>query len=142
MRATIEAFSIYGRLGPLQIIDSIVNIVIPVVLVVSGIIVIVQEKDFITDVLNTTALLFIPEIDDILPKLLGFYDITAIEENAMSNNAGALEMFNRGLVIRDNVYGKDHPDTAESYSNIRLLYQAISNTVDALKNAQPRSCDY
>jgi hypothetical protein len=31
------------------------------------------------------------------------------------------------------VYGKEHPDTAESYSNIWLLYQAMGNTVDALK---------
>ena len=67
------------------------NIVIPVVLVVSGFIVIVQEKDFITAVVNTTALLvFIPEIDDILPKLLG-YDITAIVENHLIKDEAKIE---------------------------------------------------
>ena len=49
-----------------------------------------QEKDFITAVLvNTTTALLVfirPEIDDILPKLLG-YDITAIEENPLIKEA-------------------------------------------------------
>ena len=69
------------------------NIVIPVVLVVSGFIVIVREKDFITAVLNTTALLVVfirPEIDDILPKLLG-YDITAIVENHLIKDEAKIE---------------------------------------------------
>jgi len=84
--ATMEAFKIYGRLGPLQMIDFIVNVVIPIVLVISGFVLIVEEKDFITAVLNTTALLFIPEIDDVLPKLIG-YDSNAIVENHLIKEA-------------------------------------------------------
>jgi len=46
---------------------------------------------------------------------------------------GALEMYNQGLAIREKVYGKEHPDTAESYNTIGLLMQAMGNNVGALE---------
>jgi len=79
--ATIEAYNLYGKkVGLIQMMDFIVNIIIPLTLVFSGIFVIWYESQFIDSVLNSAALLFIPEIDDHLPKLLS-YDDKAIVEN-------------------------------------------------------------
>lgn len=65
------AYRMYGRIGPIQMMDFIMSAVIPLVLTISGFIVIYQEPEFIEGVLNSTALLFIPEIDDQLPSILG-----------------------------------------------------------------------
>lgn len=70
----------YGKVGLLQMMDAIVNLVLPVILLWSGFIVTTQEDTYINAVLNTAAFLFIPEIDDQLPALLG-YDKEAIIEN-------------------------------------------------------------
>jgi hypothetical protein len=79
--ATIEAYNLYGKkVGMIQMMDFIVNIIIPLTLVFSGVFVIWFEKAFIDSVLNPAALLFIPEIDDHLPKLLS-YDEKAIVQN-------------------------------------------------------------
>jgi hypothetical protein len=52
--------------------DVVVNTILPSVLIVAGVFVILGQDSFIEAVLNTAALLFIPEIDDSLPSLLGF----------------------------------------------------------------------
>jgi hypothetical protein len=75
-----DVYKFYGKIGLLQMIDLIVNVVLPVILLVAGYCVIIQDNTFIEAVLNTAALLFIPEIDDQLPSLLG-YDDEAIIEN-------------------------------------------------------------
>ena len=100
--STMEAVrSFYnGQVGFLLIVDVIVNIIIPLALVGAGFIVIVQEKSFIDAVLNTAALLFIPEIDDRLPALLG-YDAKAIVENYLIKEA-KLE-YNKYLKMEDNM---------------------------------------
>jgi len=67
-----DAFDVYGKIGPLQMIDFIVNQILPFVLMFSGFYLIGTQENFIDAVLNTAALLFIPEIDDQLPELLGF----------------------------------------------------------------------
>jgi len=70
---TIEAYKILFRgIGPLMLMDFIVNIILPLVLAYYGFQLILSETSFIDAVLNTTALLFIPEIDDQLPQILGY----------------------------------------------------------------------
>ena len=84
--STIEAYSIFGKIGAIQMIDAIINVFIPLTLVVSGYFVIINETNFINGVLNTAALLFIPEIDDRIPSLLG-YDENAVIENYLIKEA-------------------------------------------------------
>uniref|UniRef100_A0A6S8YY72 Uncharacterized protein n=1 Tax=Chaetoceros debilis TaxID=122233 RepID=A0A6S8YY72_9STRA len=62
---------IYGGYGPLQMIDFIVNVVMPLVLVVIGWYLVSIQDNYIDAVIMTTALLFISEIDDQLPALVG-----------------------------------------------------------------------
>jgi len=65
------AYRIFGRIGPLQMMDFIMSALIPIFLTVIGFFVIFTEVKYIEAVLNCTALLFIPEIDDQLPFILG-----------------------------------------------------------------------
>jgi len=58
--------------GMLMIMDVVVNMILPLILAYYGFLLILAERKFIDAVLNTTALLFIPEIDDQLPKILGY----------------------------------------------------------------------
>jgi hypothetical protein len=83
VRSTIEAVQILykGRFSLLMAIDVIVNIFIPSILVVIGFLVVIQDREgFINAVLNTAALLFIPEIDDKLPALLGYEEKAIVED--------------------------------------------------------------
>lgn len=96
----IKSLQFYGFIGIIPIIDLFVNIAIPIILVPCGFIVIVQENEgFINAVLNTAALLFIPEIDDRLPALLG-YDEKAIVENFLIKEAN--REYNRYTKMSDN----------------------------------------
>ena len=79
-----DAFSIYERFGMLQMMDFIVNAILPSVLLVSGFFVIYGQDSFIESVLNTAALLFIPEIDDQLPSLLGFKEASIVKNFLIS----------------------------------------------------------
>jgi len=62
---------LFTKIGPLQMMDFIVNAIIPFVLTAVGFVVILLQPSFIEAVLDSTALLFIPEIDDQLPSILG-----------------------------------------------------------------------
>lgn len=62
---------IYGGFGPLQMIDFIVNVILPLVLVFIGWYLVSIQDNYIDAVIMTTALLFISEIDDQLPALVG-----------------------------------------------------------------------
>ncbi len=77
------ARKLYGKIGLLQTVDYFVNTILTVVLLISGFFVIMIQESFIEAVLNTAALLFIPEIDDQLPKLLGL-DEEAIIRNYLT----------------------------------------------------------
>jgi len=70
---TLKAYElVFKDFGLLMMMDSVINIVIPLALSYFGFILILCEKDYISAVLNCSALLFIPEIDDQLPKILGY----------------------------------------------------------------------
>jgi chromate transport protein ChrA len=53
-----DVFNLYGKIGLLQMVDSIVDVVLPVILLLVGYCVIVQDNAFIKAVLNTADLLF------------------------------------------------------------------------------------
>ena len=74
-----SAFKVYGKVGPLQMMDFFVNEILTFILLFSGFAVILIQDSFIEAVLNTAALLFIPEIDDQLPSLLGLEESAIIE---------------------------------------------------------------
>ncbi len=81
LRDKEQAYEFYGnRPGFLQFMDFFVNHTLSIILVFSGFVVIMIQESYIEAVLNSAALLFIPEIDDQLPSLLGF-DEGAIIEN-------------------------------------------------------------
>ena len=51
----------------------------------------------------------------------------------MGDNFDALEMLNQALVTFKKVYGKEHPATATSYTNIGSVMQAMGDNVGALE---------
>jgi len=61
----------FKEFGLLVMMNFVISIVIPLALSYSGFILILREKDYISAVLNFSALLFIPEIDNQLPRILG-----------------------------------------------------------------------
>mmetsp|Transcript_47403 Transcript_47403/g.92487 ORF Transcript_47403/g.92487 Transcript_47403/m.92487 type:complete len:563 (+) Transcript_47403:204-1892(+) len=63
---------IYQDIGILFLIDWLINLLLPMAAVVLGFTIIATSDQFIEGVLNTAALLFIPEIDDKLPQFLDF----------------------------------------------------------------------
>lgn len=71
LKESVIAYQVFGKFGPLQMMDLLMSAIIPLVLTVAGFLVIYLEESFIEGVLNSTALLFIPEIDDQLPFILG-----------------------------------------------------------------------
>ena len=80
-------YKCYGRrIGIIYLMDMMCNIVIPLFLIGVGCYLVTLQADYINGVIFTTALLFIPEIDDQLPSLLGF-DQTAIIENYLIGEA-------------------------------------------------------
>jgi hypothetical protein len=84
-----SVYRFYGKITVLALLDFFVNLILPTILLFAGSYVIATETSFINAVLNTTAFLLIPEIDDRLPALLN-YDQKALIENyliAESKNA-------------------------------------------------------
>jgi 1,2-phenylacetyl-CoA epoxidase PaaB subunit len=54
--------------GTLALVDMVANIGIPVVVIFAGFLIVALQESYIDGVLNSAALLFIPEIDDELPS--------------------------------------------------------------------------
>ncbi len=71
-RNAYKVYNFYGKLGVLQSIDFMVNVILPLLIIIVGFWLIANQENFVDAVIMTTALLFIPEIDDQLPSLLGF----------------------------------------------------------------------
>lgn len=92
------AMKLYGKIGPLQMVDFFVNHFLAGVLLFSGFFVIFVQESYIEAVLNTAALLFIPEIDDQLPQLLGM-DAESIIKNYLTHQA--LKQFDKLSLVKD-----------------------------------------
>mmetsp|Transcript_34272 Transcript_34272/g.114403 ORF Transcript_34272/g.114403 Transcript_34272/m.114403 type:complete len:531 (+) Transcript_34272:35-1627(+) len=70
----------WGRWSTLRLCDLMANVVIPLVLLPVGFLLIVQSEGYVDAVLNATALLFIPALDDELPRLAGI-DVQSVIQN-------------------------------------------------------------
>ena len=79
-----DAYRLYKKMGILYVMDFTVNSIIPLVLLFAGFFVILIQESFFDCVLNTAALLFIPEIDDQLPRLLGLKDDVIVHNHLVS----------------------------------------------------------
>lgn len=92
-------YKLFGnQIGLIYLIDVAVNILIPIILVCVGWYLVTLQGDYINGVIMTTALLFIPQIDDQLPDLLGF-EADAITENFIIYEAKLA--YNRYLELTD-----------------------------------------
>lgn len=92
-----DAFDIFGRrIGMLQMMDLIVNGILPTVLFGCGFFVIWGQESFIDAVLNTAALLFIPDIDDQLPSLLGVSESSIIKNFLISESMKEFDALHSG----------------------------------------------
>jgi hypothetical protein len=85
IRNSVALFEFYNHetrvfVNPLALMDYVANLALPFVLTIAGFIVIAIQDNFIDAVLNSTALLFILEIDDILPGVLNI-DPTHVVRN-------------------------------------------------------------
>ena len=78
-KSALRVMRFYKKFGPLQAIDFTVNVIIPLLIVIVGFWLVASQDNFVDAVIMTTALLFIPEIDDQLPDLLGFDQDAIIE---------------------------------------------------------------
>lgn len=72
-------FSVFGTIGLIQVMDFLINAIVPFILLIMGFFVIVAEDTLIEAVLNSAALLFIPEIDDRFPGLIGLNEKNVVE---------------------------------------------------------------
>jgi hypothetical protein len=99
-----DSYRLYKKKGLLYVMDFTVNSVIPLVLLFAGFFVIIIQESFIEAVLNTAALLFIPEIDDQLPSLLGLK-----EEAIVHNHLVSEAVMQYGAVMRHINKAKKEP---------------------------------
>ena len=97
-RNAYKVYNFYGKFGTLQAIDFTVNVIIPLLIIIVGFWLVANQDNIVDAVLMTTALLFIPEIDDQLPGLLGF-DRDAVIETYLVREAKSL--YNNNLRLDD-----------------------------------------
>eukprot|EP00591_Stephanopyxis_turris_P013386 CAMPEP_0195520932 /NCGR_PEP_ID=MMETSP0794_2-20130614/17627_1 /TAXON_ID=515487 /ORGANISM="Stephanopyxis turris, Strain CCMP 815" /LENGTH=539 /DNA_ID=CAMNT_0040650377 /DNA_START=216 /DNA_END=1835 /DNA_ORIENTATION=+ len=81
-----KVYRFYGKIGWLQMTDFIVNQILTVILLLSGFILILSMDSYIEAVLNASALLFIGEIDDQLPSLLGYDKESIVKDYLMTES--------------------------------------------------------
>ena len=97
-----KVYHFYGKLGPLQMIDFVVNVITPLLIIFVGFWLVSSQDNFVDAVIMTTALLFIPEIDDQLPGLLGFdrdalIEMYLVREAKIAYNHDILKNTNDGI---------------------------------------------
>mmetsp|Transcript_27337 Transcript_27337/g.41154 ORF Transcript_27337/g.41154 Transcript_27337/m.41154 type:complete len:628 (+) Transcript_27337:80-1963(+) len=133
-----EVYRFYSRIGPLYIIDLTVNLVLPVILLVSGFLIIIDESDLIDAVLNTAALLFIPEIDDRLPNLLGYDEEATIEDFLI---AEAKSEYSQFVQLNENNTDLNEVNYMFNDRNIGLPFNDvfITNSIEQGASAQTGS---
>ena len=102
---TIQAYKIlFRKFGSLMLMDIIVNGLLPFILAFYGFLLILSEVNYLNAVLNSIALLFIPEIDDQLPNILNYSEDSIIKNFLISQS---LKDFDK--VMSDE---RVHPDIA------------------------------
>eukprot|EP00978_Attheya_sp_CCMP212_P015569 scaffold40110_cov53-Attheya_sp.AAC.4 len=86
VKNAVEVYKFYDSISILWIIDFFANVMVPILIVLSGFFIISLADTYIEAVLNSTALFFIAEIDDILPHLLGM-DASSIVQDYLVDKA-------------------------------------------------------
>jgi hypothetical protein len=125
MKEYDNAFNVYNRrIGTFQMLDFFVNTILPPILLVFGFLTIMTSESFIESVLNTAALLFIPEIDDQLPKLLG-YNSTIIFKNYLTHES--LKEFDRICKIKDTHITKTYLNGVNSAIGVQFSDFYLTN---------------
>jgi hypothetical protein len=70
VRKFADIIDVYSKYDLFTAMDMVSNFVLPFILIIAGAIVILKAEEFIDAVLNSAALLFILEIDEMLPGIL------------------------------------------------------------------------
>eukprot|EP00978_Attheya_sp_CCMP212_P031003 scaffold115889_cov41-Attheya_sp.AAC.1 len=86
VKKAFKAKNIYDFISFLLIFDLLANVIVPILIVIFGFLIISSADTYIDAVLNSTALIFIVEIDDILPRLLGM-DVSSIVQDYLVDKA-------------------------------------------------------
>jgi hypothetical protein len=125
LRDKEQAFNFYGnKYSLLQQMDFFVNHTLSTILVFSGFVVIMIQQSFIEAVLNSAALLFIPEIDDQLPSLLGF------DESAMIENfiiAESLKTFDKIVAMPEEKLTRQYLRTVNKAIGVEFSDYFLTN---------------
>jgi len=96
---TLQAYElVFKKVSLLMVMDFVINIILPLALAFYGFVLILCEQDYINAVLNCSALLFIPEIDDQLPQILGYGEDDIIKNFLISE---AMEDFDAVTKMAD-----------------------------------------
>jgi hypothetical protein len=82
MRKFSDITNGYSKHDLFTVMDMVSNSVFPFILIIAGAIVILTAEEFIDSVLNSAALLFILEIDEMLPGVLDL-DSSQIVRNCL-----------------------------------------------------------
>ena len=82
MRKFSDITNGYSKHDLFTVMDMVSNSVFPFILIIAGAIVILKAEEFIDAVLNSAALLFILEIDEMLPGVLDL-DSSQIVRNCL-----------------------------------------------------------
>ena len=103
---------IFKESGLLMTMDFIINIVIPLALSYFNFILILCEKDYISAILNCLALLCIPEIDNQLPKILGYWEDNIIKHFIITESM---------VVFDDTIHTPENDFTTIEYARRNLV---------------------
>mmetsp|Transcript_4076 Transcript_4076/g.5323 ORF Transcript_4076/g.5323 Transcript_4076/m.5323 type:complete len:572 (+) Transcript_4076:101-1816(+) len=132
-----DVYQFYGKIGVLQMIDAIINLFLPVILLIAGAWVIIFETDFIQAVLNTAAFLFIPEIDDRLPQLLGYDDENLIENYLIAESKAGFNDLLKLTKKPENIHHKFDYCGPDSPLGVNFCDYYITNTPE--QGASPKN---
>ena len=126
-----DAWNIFGSYGIMQMMDFIVNGILPITLLVSGFFVIWGQGSYIEAVLNTAALLFIPQIDDDLPQLLGFKPNHIVKNFLIKETIDEFnKLHHKDYATRKKLKVKYYNEAKKVGSGVQFADHIITNVVE------------
>jgi len=109
-------------------VDFFVNVVIPLIVVFAGFILIALAESYIDAVLNTTALLFISEIDDLLPGVLEMNYVSIVQDYLVDE---ALDQFDTRCDLTDGEVERKIKTGNEKVPPINFCDLFLTNTKES-----------
>jgi hypothetical protein len=121
LRSAPDVFHFYSTGGgwkdkyfhPWAIMDYVSNLVLPIVLWVAGFIVIGLQTDYIEAVMNSAALLFILDIDDLLPDLVHLDPTSVVRNYLIAEALIALKDVHEYMVVES-----ERPSLSEAQKKV------------------------